>query len=101
MEKAILGENGVLEGLRPGAIAIDMSTIDPTTTRKVAARVAETGARMLDAPVGKSSPAAVDGKLTIMVGGDAATFEECRPSLGIGAVQLKTQLTSRLYNWGA
>ena len=81
VEAAILGENGVLEGLRPSTIVIDMSTIDPAVTRKVAARVAEKGARMLDAPVGKSSPAAVDGTLTIMVGGDEATFEECRPIL--------------------
>ena len=81
VEEVVLGEDGVIEGLRPGAVLIDMSTIDPAVTKRVAGEIAARGGRMLDAPVGKSSPAAVDGTLTIMVGGDEATFEECRSIL--------------------
>lgn len=78
VEEAILGKGGVIEGLKPGAVVIDMSTIEPAVTRKVAEAVAARGGRMLDAPVGKSSAAAAEGTLTIMVGGDEATFQECR-----------------------
>ena len=79
---AMFGADGALEGLRPGATLIDMSTIDPGTTRRVAEAAAAKGARMLDAPVSGSSTGAVAGTLTIMVGGDAATFEEQRELLG-------------------
>lgn len=79
---AMFGADGALEGLRPGATLIDMSTIDPGTTRRVAEAAAAKGARMLDAPVSGSSTGAAAGTLTIMVGGDAATFEEQRGLLG-------------------
>ena len=81
VEAAVLGPNGVLEGLKPGRILIDMSTIDPLVTRKVAAAAAERGIRMLDAPVSGSLPKAVDGTLTIMVGGPKEAFDECLPIL--------------------
>lgn len=77
VEQAILGADGVYAGLKEGAIHIDMSTIEASATRRFAAIAAESGIRMIDAPVGKSSAAAVDGTLTIMVGADAATFKEC------------------------
>ena len=63
VEVAYLGPGGVLEGARPGQIAIDMSTIDPATTRKVGARLEAAGVRMLDAPVSGGVPGAVAGTL--------------------------------------
>jgi 3-hydroxyisobutyrate dehydrogenase len=82
VEAAYLGPAGVLDGARSGQIAIDMSTIDPATTRKVGTRLEAAGVRMLDAPVSGGVPGAVAGTLTIMVGGDAAAFSEARPILG-------------------
>ena len=82
VEVAYLGPGGVLEGARPGQIAIDMSTIDPATTRKVGARLEAAGVRMLDAPVSGGVPGAVAGTLTIMVGGDPAVVAQARPILG-------------------
>lgn len=81
VETAYLGPLGVLEGARPGLLAVDMSTIDPATTRAVGARLAAAGVRMLDAPVSGGVPGAVAGTLTIMVGGDAAAVAEARPIL--------------------
>jgi 3-hydroxyisobutyrate dehydrogenase len=82
VEDAYLGAGGILEGARPGQIAIDMSTIDPATTRKVGARLEAAGVRMLDAPVSGGVPGAVAGTLTIMVGGDPAVVAQARPILG-------------------
>ena len=81
VEAAVLGPGGVLEGLKPGRTLIDMSTIDPLVTRKVAQAAAERGIKMLDAPVSGSLPKATDGTLTIMVGGPKEVFEECLPIL--------------------
>lgn len=81
VEAAVLGPSGVLEGLRPGTTLIDMSTIDPTVTRKVARAAAERGVKMIDAPVSGSLPKAIDGTLTIMVGGPREVFEACLPIL--------------------
>jgi 3-hydroxyisobutyrate dehydrogenase len=81
VEAAYLGPGGVLEGARAGQVAIDMSTIDPATTRKVGARLEAAGVRMLDAPVSGGVPGAVAGTLTIMVGGDPAVFADARPIL--------------------
>lgn len=83
---ALLGPEGAVEGLEPGATLIDMSTIDPGTTRQVAEAVSARGAFMLDAPVSGSSAAAASGTLTIMVGGEAAVLDAQRDVLGaIGA----------------
>lgn len=79
---ATLGPEGVVAGLAPGATLIDMSTVDPDTTRQVAEAVAAKGGRMLDAPVSGSSEGAAAATLTIMVGGDAATLAEHRELLG-------------------
>lgn len=81
VEAAVLGAGGVLEGLRPGRTLIEMSTIDPLVTRKVAEAAAARGVRMLDAPVSGSLPRAIDGTLTIMVGGPREVFEACLPIL--------------------
>lgn len=79
---AAFGPDGYIAGLSRGATVIDMSTIDPDTTRRIAAAVAEAGGEMLDAPVSGSSAWAAAGTLTIMVGGDAATLEKHRELLG-------------------
>jgi 3-hydroxyisobutyrate dehydrogenase-like beta-hydroxyacid dehydrogenase len=75
------GVDGVLAGLRPGAIFIDMSTVSPTVSRTIAAQVAATGARMLDAPVSGSVLTLEEGRLSFMVGGDRAAYERVLPIL--------------------
>lgn len=80
VEQVILGENGVLEGARPGSLVVDMSTISPQATRSMAAKLAEKGVAMLDAPVSGGSEGAAKGMLSIMVGGEAADLERARPA---------------------
>ena len=75
------GTDGVVAGLRPGSIFVDMSTVSPTASRTVAAQVAATGAHMLDAPVSGSVTTLEEGKLSIMVGGDRAAYERVAPIL--------------------
>jgi 2-hydroxy-3-oxopropionate reductase len=81
VERVICGEHGVLEGLKPGAIVIDMSTISPDVTRKLSDAVAAKGGSMLDAPVSGGEIGAKNATLTIMVGGDEQAFERARPIL--------------------
>jgi len=81
VEKVLTGENGVLTELKPGAVVIDMSTISPVVTKKLAAQVAAKGGSMLDAPVSGGEIGAKNATLTIMVGGDEKTFERARPVL--------------------
>lgn len=76
VEQVMFGPEGVLENLKPGGGIIDMSTIDPIVTRKVAAAAAERGIKMLDAPVSGAPLKAADGTLSIMVGGEKEVFEE-------------------------
>ena len=73
------GPDGLLAGLGPGKIYVDMSTVSPRLSREMAARVAERGAEMLDAPVSGSVPAAETGTLIIFVGGNEAALERVRP----------------------
>lgn len=75
------GEHGVFAGLQPGSILVDMSTIAPSTARQLAEAAAARGAAMLDAPVSGGEIGAIDGTLSIMVGGDAAALETIRPVL--------------------
>jgi 3-hydroxyisobutyrate dehydrogenase-like beta-hydroxyacid dehydrogenase len=75
------GPDGILAGLGPGKTYIDMSTASPANTRALAERVAELGAQMLDAPVSGSVITLEQGKLSVMVGGDADAFERARPIL--------------------
>lgn len=81
VRKVILGENGVIEGVRERQVVIDMSTIDPMTTRIVAEKLSNRGVKMLDAPVAKGVAAAVAGTLAIFVGGDKSVFEICNDIL--------------------
>jgi len=79
VEKVALGPKGIIEGGRPGLIHIDMSTISPAVTRRIASRLAEKGIEMLDAPVSGGDTGAQAGTLSIMVGGKEETFQRCRP----------------------
>jgi 3-hydroxyisobutyrate dehydrogenase-like beta-hydroxyacid dehydrogenase len=83
--KAVLaitgGPDGVLAKLEPGKIYIDMSTVSPAMSRELAAKVSEMGAHMLDAPVSGSVETLESGKLSIMVAGDEAIFEQIKPIL--------------------
>jgi 2-hydroxy-3-oxopropionate reductase len=81
VKAVVLGENGIIEGAKPGTILVDMSSIAPLVSREVAAKLAEKGIDMLDAPVSGGEPKAIDGTLSIMVGGKKATFEKCREFL--------------------
>lgn len=81
VREAVLGEMGVIRGVRPGSVLIDMSTIDPETTREVSRRLVEAGVSMLDAPVARGVKAAREGTLAIFVGGDPAVFDSCRDVL--------------------
>jgi 3-hydroxyisobutyrate dehydrogenase-like beta-hydroxyacid dehydrogenase len=75
------GSNGILAGLAPGKVYIDMSTVSPAASREIARQVEAKGAQMLDAPVSGSVITLEEGKLSIMVGGDRQTFERALPIL--------------------
>jgi 3-hydroxyisobutyrate dehydrogenase-like beta-hydroxyacid dehydrogenase len=75
------GPDGILAGLGPGKLYVDMSTVSPAASRELAGRVAATGAAMLDAPVSGSVITLEEGKLSVIVGGEPAAFERVRPIL--------------------
>ncbi|MFQ3683868.1 NAD(P)-dependent oxidoreductase [Roseiflexus sp.] len=81
VEQVLLGEGGVIHGARPGSLVIDMSTISPQATQRIAAQLAQRHVHMLDAPVSGGSEGAARGTLSIMVGGDVAQFERALPVL--------------------
>lgn len=81
VDEAVFGQSGIVEAIRPDALYIDMSTIAPAMTDQIAARLRERGIAMLDAPVGRQQQHAVEGKLLIMVGGEAGDVERARPVL--------------------
>ena len=83
VEEVVLGPSGVIEGAKPGMILIDMSTISPTVTRKIAEKLAEKDVKMLDAPVSGGDIGAKQGTLSIMVGGPKEAFDECLPILEV------------------
>jgi 3-hydroxyisobutyrate dehydrogenase len=81
VEEVVAGPNGILEGARKGLIIIDMSTIAPAVSQKLAQQASTHGAHLLDAPVSGGSQGAVNGTLSIMVGGESDIFEQVRPVL--------------------
>jgi 3-hydroxyisobutyrate dehydrogenase len=81
VEEVVAGPQGILEGARKGLIIIDMSTVAPAVTRKLAQRASAQGVHLLDAPVSGGSQGAVNGTLTIMVGGERGIFEQSQPVL--------------------
>jgi 2-hydroxy-3-oxopropionate reductase len=81
VERVLTAPDGVLAGLQAGAVVIDMSSISPVATERLAALVAEKGGSMLDAPVSGGEIGAINAALSIMVGGDEAAFTRVRPIL--------------------
>jgi 3-hydroxyisobutyrate dehydrogenase len=79
VEEVILGPEGAIHGARSGSVVIDMSTISPSVTRRIAEELGKKGVGMLDAPVSGGAIGARDGTLSIMVGGEDETFQECLP----------------------
>jgi 2-hydroxy-3-oxopropionate reductase len=79
VEQVALGPRGLIGGARAGQTLLDMSTISPIVSRKVGAALADKGVRMLDAPVSGGEKGAIEGTLSIMVGGDTRVFEEALP----------------------
>ena len=81
VEEVIMGENGVIHGAQAGSIVVDMSTISPSTTRRIAQDLGKNGIKMIDAPVSGGSEGAQKGTLSIMVGGEAEDLEKVDPVL--------------------
>ena len=81
VKTAVTGPNGVIEGAKPGSIVIDMSSIAPAASRELAAALAAKGIEMLDAPVSGGEPKAIDGTLSVMVGGREAVFAKVKDVL--------------------
>ncbi len=79
VEQVALGERGIVESAHEGLAHIDMTTMSPAVTRTIAQRYSEAGIEMLDAPVSGGEQGAIDGTLSIMVGGKREVFERCRP----------------------
>lgn len=78
---AVLGKNGVAETAKPGFTLIDMSSIDPVESKKIGEELAKKGCKMLDAPVSGGEPKAIDGTLSVMVGGEKEDFDKFLPVL--------------------
>jgi 2-hydroxy-3-oxopropionate reductase len=79
VEQVILGPRGVIEGVREGSVVVDMSTISASATRAIGDRLSALGVAMLDAPVSGGDVGAINGTLSIMVGGNTEAFERVRP----------------------
>ena len=79
VEEVVLGDGGIAEGARAGSVVVDMSTVSPLATRRIAERLSGQGVQMLDAPVSGGEQGAIAGTLSFMVGGDAAVFERVKP----------------------
>lgn len=76
VKTVIMGEKGILEGAAEGTIVVDMSSIAPSASQEIEKGCAQKGVKMIDAPVSGGEPKAIDGSLSIMVGGDEAVFKE-------------------------
>ena len=81
VEAVLTGTDGVLAGLKAGSVVIDCSTAIPSSTIRMAEAVSKAGSAMLDAPMTRTPKEAAEGRLNLLVGGDAALFEACRPLL--------------------
>ncbi|CAH6780873.1 6-phosphogluconate dehydrogenase [Vibrio chagasii] len=81
VEKIVYGDDGVLAGIKEGAVLVDFGTSIPASTKKIGAALAEKGAGMIDAPLGRTPAHAKDGLLNIMAAGDMETFNKVKPVL--------------------
>lgn len=79
VEQVILGPDGIIEGAKPGSVVVDMSTISPLVTREIAKKLGEKNIEMLDAPVSGGDIGAINGTLSIMVGGKPEVFARVKP----------------------
>jgi len=79
VKDVVLGDAGIIEGAGKGSVVIDMSSIAPLVSREIAARLADKGIEMLDAPVSGGEPKAISGTLSVMVGGKKEIFNKCYP----------------------
>ncbi|HZK27383.1 MAG TPA: 2-hydroxy-3-oxopropionate reductase [Thermoclostridium sp.] len=77
VKSVALGEGGIIEGAKPGSVLIDMSSIAPLASREIGSSLQEKGVDMLDAPVSGGEPKAIDGTLSVMVGGKKEVFDKC------------------------
>lgn len=76
VKEVVLGENGVIDGIKEGSVVIDMSSIAPKASQDMAAELAKKGVNFLDAPVSGGEPKAIEGTISVMVGGDKAIFDK-------------------------
>lgn len=83
VKEVILGERGIIHHLRRDSIVVDMSSIAPLESQKIAKVLSEKGVRFLDAPVSGGEPKAIDGTVSFMVGGDEDTFKRCLPFFNV------------------
>jgi 3-hydroxyisobutyrate dehydrogenase len=81
VEQLVYAEDGILAGIKEGAVLVDFGTSIPASTRKIGADIAKKGAGMIDAPLGRTPAHAKDGLLNIMASGDQATFNKIKPTL--------------------
>ena len=81
VEAVVTGKDGIMEGIRPGSVLIDLSTNSPSLVRHIYSLFEKKGAHVLDAPVSGGVKGARTGKLAVMVGGDEAIFQQCKPLL--------------------
>ncbi len=81
VKTVVMGENGVLEGAKSGTILIDMSSIAPLASQEIEKACAAKGVKMIDAPVSGGEPKAIDGTMSIMVGGDKAVFDQVKDDI--------------------
>jgi len=79
VEEVVLGESGAIQGARAGSVIVDMSTISPLATRRIAARLLQAGVEMLDAPVSGGEQGAISGSLSFMVGGKEEVVDRVKP----------------------
>lgn len=89
VKEVILGKNGVIEGIKPGSIVVDMSSIAPLVSQEISVELEKKGVAILDAPVSGGEPKAVDGTLAFMVGGPEKTFNEVKDILSIMGSSVK------------
>lgn len=83
VESLVYGDDGILAGIKDGAVVIDFGTSIPASTQKIGADLAAKGAGMIDAPLGRTPAHAKDGLLNIMAAGDQSTFDKVKPTLDI------------------
>ncbi len=89
VKEVVLGVNGIMEGVNPGSVLIDMSSIAPLASREVAERLLQKGVIMLDAPVSGGEPKAIEGTLAIMVGGPEESFNKVKDILDVMGASAK------------